>query len=293
MIAHELRRIFIHARWPVQSYVLAGFVFGLALARVPLSATAVLAFFSWLLLCAGLTVFNSYYDKEEDPVGGMSRPPKITDSLFYGSLAMEAVALAMAYIVGGLFFALAVIMAIVYFFYSHKSFRLKSNAFMAVFLNSVLGFMTILATGALSEQPFARVVLLGAITAAFYKASVYTMMQVHQIEEDKARGDTSIAVLFGRTRALEISSVCMVVAGAAGALTLAEATGHYLMPAVAAVYFGAMAILLLAWRRRDVDVARDTSTMTRMVHVTGYLACVMAVVVYGYMSQTGLVAIAG
>jgi 1,4-dihydroxy-2-naphthoate octaprenyltransferase len=293
MLATELHRILVHVRWPVQSYVLAGFLFGMALARVPLDGTALLAFCSWLLLCAGLTVFNSYYDKDEEPVGGMRRPPKVTRSLLYGSLAMEAVALGLSALVNPRFLALAILTAILYFFYSHEAFRWKSIGLLAVVLNSILGFMTILAAALLTPAPFAPVVLWGGLTAALFKASVYMMMQVHQIEDDRARGDISIAVQFGRQATLRAALTAMVLAGGAATQTVYLASGGPWLPLVCGIYFGAMAVLFLFWLRRPEDRQRDLETMTRMVHLTGYLGCAMSLVVYAFVLHVGARGILG
>jgi 1,4-dihydroxy-2-naphthoate octaprenyltransferase len=287
MLAQELHRIFVHARWPVQSYVLAGFLFGMALGQAPPAGRTVLAFFAWLLLCVGLTVFNSYYDRDEAPVGGMRHPPRVSRSLLWGSLTLELVALALAWFVNRFFFALAVAMAVVYICYSHRLTRWKANGFVAVLLNSLLGFMTILAAGSLGGGPLAPPVLLGGLTAALFKASVYMMMQVHQIDEDRRRGDRSIAVLFGRDATLRASLVAMVLAGAAAALTLRLATGRLLLPLVSIPYFAAMVLLFLWWLRQRADVEQDLSIMTRMVHLTGYLGSVMSVIVYAVSTLVG------
>src|SRR5262245_6138910 len=175
-LAGDLKSIFVHVRWPIQSYVLLGFLFGSLVARVPFSLQVLLAFLSWLLICGGLTVFNSYYDKDEAPVGGMANPPKVTSALLYGSLTMEAIGLIIALFINRAFAALAVVTIIIYFMYSHKSFRLKSNGYMAVILNAILGMLTVLAAAVLSSNALTIPVLLGCLTAASFKASVYMMM---------------------------------------------------------------------------------------------------------------------
>jgi 4-hydroxybenzoate polyprenyltransferase len=287
MLMTELRRIFLHIRWPVQSYVLMGFFFGMAIAGVPITGVAVLAFFSWLLLCAGLTVFNSYYDKDEDPVGGLTKPPEVRISLLYGSIVLELIGLVMAFFVNPVFFYLSVAMAIVYFFYSHRSFRFKSNGFAAVFFNSGLGVATVVAAASLGGDLGRPQIIAGAAAAALFKASVYMMMQVHQIEEDKKRGDRSIAVIFGRQTTLKAAMVCMVLGGALIAAALYLASGSWLLPILTLLYVVFLIVLFVRWIPRDADVRRDMQTMSSMIYVSGYLGSVVCFIVYFYLGSWG------
>jgi 4-hydroxybenzoate polyprenyltransferase len=281
-IAQDVRSVIVHARWPVQSYVLLGFLFGSLVAQVPFSGRVLVAFISWLLICAGLTVFNSYYDKDEEPVGGMMNPPKVTISLLYGSIIMQLIGLVMAVFVGNPFFGLCILIVVIYFFYSHKSFRLKSNGYLAVILNSILGLLTVLAAASLTVPMFTLPVILGAITAACFKASVYMMMQVHQIEEDKQRGDTSIAVIYGRDTTLKAALFFIVVAAVFGLAALYTSLNQLLLPILFFLYFMLLAYLFVSWIRRPGDSHSDMLMMMRMIYVSGYLGSAVCFVIYIY-----------
>lgn len=288
MLAAELHANFIHARWPIQSYVVAGFLLGLLLALVPLSMTTLWAFISWLLLCIGLTIFNSYYDKDEAPVGGMVHPPKVTEGLFWGSLITQMIALGIAVFIGRTFFLLALFMYVVFFLYSHRMFRFKSNGYAAVFLNGVLGATTILAAASLGGSLLRPEILCGAATAFFFKNSVYTMMQVHQIEEDTIRGDKSIAVMYGRTRTLMASLVMILIAGVFATASLYILSQAIVLPLLMCVYFISIAALYLVWMNRDGSKQKDTVRMNRMVYYTGYVGSVVFSVSYVYMHMRGM-----
>ena len=280
MLVAEMNRVFVHVRWPVQSYVVAGFFFGLTISGVPLNGQIFLAFTAWLSLCAGLTVFNSYYDKDEEPVGGMAQPPKVASSLLYGSLILQVIGLAIAFFINNTLFFLSLLVAILYFFYSHKSFRLKSNGYVAVFLNSLLGFLTILAAASLGGNSSIAVILLGATMAAFFKASVYMMMQVHQIEADKIRGDISIAVMFGRKRTLIAALASILIAGTLGLATISLITEGLLLPILGIAYFILLAWFFLQWIEKEADPVEDFETMTRMIYLSGYLGSVLSIIFY-------------
>jgi len=288
MLAAELHANFIHARWPIQSYVVAGFLLGLLLASVPLNITTLWAFFSWLLLCVGLTIFNSYYDKDEAPVGGMVHPPKVTEGLFWGSLIIQIVALAIAAFISPTFFLLALFMYIVFFLYSHKMFRFKSNGYAAVFLNGLLGATTILAASSLGGSLLRPEILCGAATAFFFKNSVYIMMQVHQIEEDTLRGDKSIAVMYGRKRTLSASLVMILIAGIFATAALYIRSQGIVLPVLMCVYFISIAALYLLWMNREGGKLKDTVRMNRMVYYTGYVGSVVFSVSYVYLHVRGM-----
>lgn len=287
MIATEVRRVFIHVRWPVQSYVLLGFLFGSLVSKSPLTLDLVVGFISWFLICAGLTVFNSYYDKDEEPVGGMAKPPKVTISLLYGSLAMQAVGLILAVVLGGIFLALAIVVIILYILYSHRYFRFKSNGFAAVAINSTLGALTILAAISLGHSASVASIVLAASCAAFFKASVYMMMQVHQVREDKERGDTSIAVMFGRNATLRASLVFIFIAGVCGGASLYTALNTPILAAAVFAYFVVMAYRFNGWIKQAEDPEKDYRMVRQMVYLSGYLGSAVCLCAYVYYTVVG------
>lgn len=275
--------MFIHIRWPVQSYVFLGFLFGALLARNPINGKVVLALTSWFLICAGLTVFNSYYDKDEDPVGGMAKPPKVTISLLYGSLAMQIAGIILAIAIGAPFIYLAIVVVILYVFYSHRSFRLKSNGFAAVTVNALLGALTVLAAASLGGHSGAPLVL-GALTAAFFKTSAYLMMQVHQIREDRLRGDISVAVMFGRNTTLKISLLFLLLAGAVGSTALYIALDNLVIVALVIGYFLVMGYRFVGWIGTKEDPTKDYAMVRQMIYLSGYLGSVICLAAYVYFS---------
>src|SRR5205814_1433372 len=57
-----------------------------------MSLSILLAFLAFhLFLYGGATAFNSYYDRDEGPVGGLERPPPVVPQLLPFSLAMKTV----------------------------------------------------------------------------------------------------------------------------------------------------------------------------------------------------------
>ncbi len=287
----ECKRIFIHIRWPVQSYVLLGFLFGSLTVKNPLTAEVVWGLVAWFLICAGLTVFNSYYDKDEDPVGGMAKPPKVTATLLYASLVMQVAGLAIAVVLGGVFLYLAIAVVILYILYSHRLFRFKSNGYAAVSINAVLGSLTVLAAASLGHPTVAHAstlaLVFAAVSAALFKASVYMMMQVHQIREDELRGDVSIAVMFGRTKTLRAALLFIVLASIAAAAALSLGIHAYVFAVLVLGYFLAMAYRFRAWLRLPEDPKRDYAMVKQMVYLSGYVGSVLCLGAYIYFNVVG------
>jgi len=285
----EARRVFVHARWPVQSYVILGFLFGAIVTKTPLSAQMVVATFAWLLLVAGLTVFNSYYDKDDVEVGGMAHPPKVTASLLYGSLTMIAVGLVLSLFISLTFFGCAFLTGFIYFFYSYEGTRWKSNGYAAVSINAIVGALTVLAAASLGGSLLSPAVILSAITAALFKASVYTMMQVHQIDEDKKRGDTSVAVMHGREATLRFSQITLVLSGLFAVAAVYLVLGGLVLPLLTALYFLAGGALFDLWIRQTADPAKDATRMQRMIYFTGYAGSVTFLIIYILLNVQGII----
>ncbi|MGV2435992.1 MAG UNVERIFIED_CONTAM: UbiA family prenyltransferase [Anaerolineae bacterium] len=80
--------------------------------------------------------------------------------------------------------------------------------------------------------------LIAGLAAATFKASVYSMMQVHRIEDDTARGDRSVAVLHGRQVTLRFSQSMMVCACAFSVWCISLITNvPMILPILALIYF--------------------------------------------------------
>ena len=296
----ELQRIWNHARWPVQSYVLFGWLFGAVLTRRALDLPFAIAGIAWLFLVVGLTILNSYYDKDENEVGGMKNPMKVTKTLLYGALILLAIGLGIgAFFIptyGATYFILAVIMVIAYFFYSYEGTRWKANGYMAVTINAFVGTLTLWGMSALGFTTenaitlFSPIMLIAGLAAATFKASVYSMMQVHQIEDDTARGDRSVAVMHGRQVTLRFSQSMMVLACVFSVWCISLISNvPVVLPILALVYFIAVVILFEFWIRADGDSRKDANRMQRMIVVTGYLSSLAFAVIYVISSVTGFI----
>ncbi|MGH2541290.1 MAG: UbiA family prenyltransferase, partial [Ardenticatenaceae bacterium] len=112
-----------------------------------------------LFLYGGGTAFNSYYDRDEGPIGGMAEPPPVDRGLLWFSLAVQALGLPLAWLVGPSFTLAWLVIFVLMAAYSHPAIRLKSSPWLALsavaFGQGCVGF----AVGWLAVQPALRTLL--------------------------------------------------------------------------------------------------------------------------------------
>lgn len=279
MLLKEVKRVFIHIRWSLQTYTLLGFLFGLIIAKAVFGLNVVFALISTFLLWSGVTLFNSYYDKDDKPVAGLKNPPKVTKSLFYGSLIFKLSALIIAFFINKTFFILTIITILLSFLYSHRLFRLKSNGFVALFFNFIAGFLTFLFASSLGKLPILENnILLGSFSSGLFLMSIYLMMQVHQIKDDKKRGDISYALMFGRDRALITSILFLIFAGLFGFTSLYLSFLIFQL-FILGIYMVIGLFLVILWVR-DKSNKKDFDSMTKVTNYFSFFGTIILLLLY-------------
>lgn len=252
----------VHLRLPFQLVLAPFMLWGAALARTPLSTRFVVAFVV-LQICfyGGTTAFNSHYDRDEGPVGGLAHPPPVGPWLLPGSLILQGVGLVIAAWVGTAFLAVCLAFAILGFFYSHPWSRWKGDPWRSwltvMFGQGALGT----AAGVVVRDPFAMTpeIAWGLVAAAVTVGAIYPLTQLFQMDEDRARGDRTIAIALGRT-GTRWAAAALSAAGAVLMALSARAGGH----AFDAAILGASALPLIAgaaW----VSASSEAGTIYRRV----------------------------
>lgn len=193
----------VHLRLPFQLALSIVPLWGAVWAGGPLGARFFWVWLAWTVaLSGGATAYNSYFDRDEGPVGGLRRPPKVRPSLLWLSLAVQlagaALLRALAEPVDVALYALGML---VFFAYSSPGVRTKRHPWRAtatVALGS--GALASLA-GSLGTGSWSPGVRLGMLSAALFIAGFYPLTQIGQIDEDRRRGDRTFAVALGRSAA--------------------------------------------------------------------------------------------
>jgi 1,4-dihydroxy-2-naphthoate octaprenyltransferase len=250
----------VHLRLPFQLLLAPVFLWGWLLGGGGLTPRFVLAFVALhVFIYGGVTAFNSYYDRDEGPVGGLERPPPVPPELLPFSIAVQGAGLLLSLVVG-LPFALACLgFVVLSTAYSHPRIRLKAHPWASMvtvgFGQGVLAFVAgWVGAGATLAQLAEPVGILGMTAATLIILGLYPLSQLYQVDEDRARGDRTVAVAWGSRRCFALSLACTAVGGAAMLLVVAALYGRF---DAILVGLGLLAQLLaVAWWARHFRVDR-------------------------------------
>src|SRR5689334_18599066 len=182
----------LHLRIPFSYFLLPVYLFALAISPNPTNHSVLWSFIIiHLLLYPASNGYNSYFDKDEKSIGGLKNPPPVNKSLYYASLAFDAVAILLAFWkVSFLFASMILIYGLISKAYSHPSIRLKRYPMTGWITVGVFqGFFTFVMSYAgvnhfdIGQLMQAKVLLPGALTSVMLLGN-YPMTQVYQHEED-------------------------------------------------------------------------------------------------------------
>lgn len=152
-----------------------------------------------VLLFGGATAYNSWWDKDEGPIGGLKSPPKMNRWMWPVSMGMQYIGLAWAVTVGWNYSIIYAISMVFFWLYSTPLARWKGKPVLSLVAIGVstgtnsflLGF---LAAGGYPITYFEDQIALGV---ALIMLSLYPVSQVFQIREDLQRGDETFAAKYG------------------------------------------------------------------------------------------------
>ena len=176
----------------------------------------------WVIcLNGGTLAINSAFDRDEGDIAYLRRPPPPPRGLFAFGLALMAAGQGGAMVLGAPFALAYAFCFLLSVLYSVPPVRLKAVAG-ADWLINVVGFGAVtplagwLATGLPLRMP--ETVAMLAFAPLF--GALYPLTQLYQLEEDRRRGDRTLAVVLGLRRSLALAVACVLVAfalfGAAG-----------------------------------------------------------------------------
>lgn len=249
-----------HLRLPFNALLSPIYLYGLLSGTVRAGAgpgtpfPAVEAVLAWLslhvFLYGGATAFNSYYDRDEGPVGGMLHPPAVDRRLLPFSLAVQAAGLGVAAWIGSPFALAWSILFFGFVAYSHPSVRLKARpaaALAAIALGQgavgfALGWLVVAPSATLASPSSAAAMLATALVVS----GLYLVTQSYQTVEDRRRNDRTLPVLLGSRRALRIAVATLAAGGALLALDLQRMAGWGVAVPLGAAVAG-LAGFLLRW----------------------------------------------
>lgn len=151
-----------------------------------------------ILLFGGATAYNSFWDKDEGPIGGLKNPPKMSGWMHPASLLLQVAGFALSMSVGWLYSFIYLVSFILFWLYSTPLARWKGDPVLSVLVIGVSTGINSVLLGSLAAGGIIHLSLIGAsIGATLILLSLYPVSQIFQTEEDEQRGDKTFAVKYG------------------------------------------------------------------------------------------------
>ncbi|RYY38378.1 MAG: prenyltransferase [Chitinophagaceae bacterium] len=213
-------------RFPFSLFLLPVFLFAVAEAgedRHHLATWIVFAILH-LLVYPASNGYNSYMDRDETPIGGLQKPLQPTRQLFFVTVGMDVLALALSYFLIGEVFAFGILIYILASrLYSYRRIRLKRFP--------VIGFLTVF----IFQGAWIYFFVQHAITA--HKAlfwmlpawasscligALYPLTQIYQHHSDLADGVVTLSYKLGKRGSFVFSGLLFGIATFLIYLTYAE-----------------------------------------------------------------------
>jgi 1,4-dihydroxy-2-naphthoate octaprenyltransferase len=243
-------------RFPFSVFLAPVFLFALSETTRPVWTDALLAF----LILHGLVYpasngYNSWMDRDETPIGGLSAPPPPTPQLLNACNLMDGVALLLSLLVSAPFAIGIAVYILASRAYSHRAIRIKRHAVPALLTVTVCqGLLTFaLAYHACSGLPVKDTPLLPMAVAGLLIAGAYPLTQVYQHEADRRDGVRSFSMLLGVRGTFAFSALVYSLAFAGLGFHYGEA-GRW---ASWALFLLAMLPVLLYFTRWGLSAWRD------------------------------------
>lgn len=261
------------AEWPILTvHLVTGSALGIGMAGVVSGAGGFTLWWGVLAFVVGLNggtlALNSAFDRDEGDVAYLRRPPPPPRGLALFGLALMLGGLAAAMLLPRPFLEAYALCAAFSVLYSVPPVRLKAVAGADWVINMAgFGFLTPYAGWALTGREVvgpARIVL---VAFAFLFGALYPLTQLYQLEEDRRRGDRTLACVLGLDRSLQAA---LLTAGVAfGAFVLAALEAQWGTGAAGLLRWAALAAAAAAWLVVLLPWWRDRRTMDPAAHQIG------------------------
>ena len=198
------RSAIAHLRFVFSLFLMPVYLFAFSQGLVIHATDGFLVFLIWHVLAfPASNGYNSYFDKDEESIGLLNKPPVVDISLYYFSLLLEGTAFLLGLIVSWEFALAVLLYGLMSKLYSHPKTRLKKYpviSFLTVFFFQgafiYWSTYTAITGGSLFSGWNTDLLIAGAICSCLIGAS-YPLTQVYQHGEDSRRGDITISILLG------------------------------------------------------------------------------------------------
>ncbi|NOT75434.1 MAG: UbiA family prenyltransferase [Cyclobacteriaceae bacterium] len=212
----------LHLRIPFSYFLLPVFLFSVAVSpNLKESRLLWIFIILHLFLYPASNGFNSYFDKDEKSIGGLKNPPPVQKGLYWVSLALDGIAIILAFIKISLLFAIMILIyGLVSKAYSHPSVRLKKYAISGWIVTGLFqgAFTFMMCYAGINDFDVMNLlqpkVLFPAFLTSIMLWANYPMTQVYQHEEDEKHGDYTLSRMLGIRGTFYFAGIFFAVASA-------------------------------------------------------------------------------
>ena len=206
------------AEWPIMAgHTLLGYILAVGVRGAgsgERSGAAVLALVIWVVFLNGGTLaINSVFDKDEGDIGYLNSPPALPRYLLHFSLVLLCGGQALAFLLPSGFRIAYAICFVLSILYSVPPFRFKAVAGVDWVINMWgFGTLTPYAAWAATGRPldWGHGLVLLAFCPLF--AGLYPLTQLYQFDEDRRRGDRTLALILGMRASLWVAILSTLLA---------------------------------------------------------------------------------
>lgn len=198
------KEILIHLRLPFSLLLLPVFLFAISVLPLGWTKEAWGLFFIWhFLVYPASNAFNSYFDKDESPIGGLKTPPKVDRKLYLVATLMDLFSLFLSFVIYDIYASCLVLGYILLSrAYSSYPIRLKRFPFLSWLIVGLFqGAYVFLATIYILTQFHLTYLIqtfgFPALLSSGILWAIYPITQVYQHKEDSERGDQTLSILLG------------------------------------------------------------------------------------------------
>ncbi len=178
---------------------------------------ALIFFILHILVYPASNGYNSYFDKDEESIGGLEKPPKVAKELFYMVVLFDILSILLSASLGLKFTICILIYLLISKAYSWDKIRLKKfpivSTLVVTFFQGGFVFYTV-NVGVNPFFHFSSESLPLAICSTLFLMGSYPITQIYQHHEDQKRGDKTLSLLLGKTGTFIFSGFIFAIATA-------------------------------------------------------------------------------
>jgi hypothetical protein len=193
-----------HLRIPFSIFLMPFFCFAASQAQHPNLMYLFLSFIIiHLFFNPASNGFNSYYDKDEESIGGLENPPPVDKELLRVSLLVDLIGHLLCFLISWEFALMVFVIGLMSKAYSHPAIRLKKYPILGLLTVALFqgAWTYLMALLAIDDLTFSELIteknLYAAGLCSMLLFGSYPMTQVYQHNEDGRRGDMTISRMLG------------------------------------------------------------------------------------------------